>query len=213
MNRSGDERSRAILCGIAIAVLTTILTSLTLNDSFRRYNEFRTGWPWDLAYYNQWSWAMLFGDRTITVRPLSHYAAEGPSVWKMNYLSPLRFLVLAVYRFAPDPRTLLGIHGFVFWWIVPAAFTVVRAETRSNLVALSAASLVPLTPLLWPLAINDFREIRSRHPIRALGGSGRAFPKRLAECARDRGNARVSAGAGIRHRELRISTVARTRRF
>ena len=56
----------------------------------------RSGWSWDLAYYNQWFWAVTQGEGTVTVRPISFYAKEGPSVWKMNYLAPIRLVLVAV---------------------------------------------------------------------------------------------------------------------
>ena len=53
----------------------------------------------------------------------------------------------------------------MFWWVVPAAYTLVRSETKSEAVALSAAALVPLTPLFWPLVWNDFRELQLAGPF------------------------------------------------
>jgi hypothetical protein len=148
-----------------VLALTVALAVYTCSSDFRRYREFRTGWSWDLAYYNQWYWTIFFGDGTITVRPYSSYATEGPSVLKTNYLAPVRLLILPVYRLAPGPLTLLAVHAVVFWCVVPAAFTLARAEGRSTAVGLAAAALVPLTPLLWPLAVNDFRELQMALPF------------------------------------------------
>ena len=36
------------------------------------------------------------------------------------------------YRLAPDPRTLLVIQNVMFWWSIPAAYTLVRSESRSR---------------------------------------------------------------------------------
>ena len=66
----------------------------------------------------------------ITVRPVSAYAQEGPSVWKMNYLAPIRLALVPIYRLAPGPVVLLLIQNVMFWWVVPAAYTLVRSETR-----------------------------------------------------------------------------------
>jgi hypothetical protein len=44
--------------GLAVA-----LAGLTTVQSLARYREFRSGWAWDLAYNNQWFWALLYGDR------------------------------------------------------------------------------------------------------------------------------------------------------
>jgi hypothetical protein len=148
-----------------VAVLTSGLTALTTWQALDRYRAFRSGWSWDLAYYNQWLWALTHGERQITVRPISPYADEGPPLWKTNYLSPLRLLLVPVYLAAPDPRTLLVVQNIVFWWVIPAAFTLVRSETRSDLLALAATALVPLTPLLWPLVWNDFRELQVALPF------------------------------------------------
>lgn len=150
---------------LAVVVLTAAMTTLSTYQSLRRYEELRSGWSWDLAYYNQWYWALTHGDGLITVRPLSAYAQEGPSVWKMNYLSPLRFALAPIYRLFPDPRTLIVLQNLVFWWVIPAAYGLVRTESRSEGVALSAAALVPMTPLLWPLAWNDFRELQFVAPF------------------------------------------------
>lgn len=145
--------------------LTAALTAVTIVQVLDRYRELRSGWSWDLAYYNQWFWALTQGDGILTVRPLAAYADEGPSIWKMNYLAPVRFLIAPIYRVWPDPRTLLVIQVVVFWWCIPAAYQLVRDESGSEWIALSGASLVPLTPLLWPLVWNDFRELQLAVPF------------------------------------------------
>src|SRR5215467_10053707 len=117
-----DERS-FWMSWLFVAILTAGATAVSTYQALARYQEFRSGWPWDLAYYNQWFWALTYGDREITVRPLARYAEEGPSIWKMNYLAPIRFAIAPIYRVLPDPRTLLVIQNIVFWWVVPAAFT------------------------------------------------------------------------------------------
>ena len=83
----------------------------------------------------------------------------------MNYLAPIRFALVPIYRLLPDPRTLLVIQNIVFWWVIPAAYTLVRSESGSRRLAVSAAALVPLTPLLWPLVWNDFRELQLALPF------------------------------------------------
>jgi hypothetical protein len=145
---------------VSIAVLTGVVTVISAYESVRLYDSFQCGWSWDLAYYNQWYWALTRGDRTVTVQPISGYAVEGPSVWKMNYLAPIRLLLLPIYCAFPGPRTLLLIQSVMFWWVIPAAFTLVRSESGRDSVALSAAALVPLTPYFWPMAVNDFRELQ-----------------------------------------------------
>jgi hypothetical protein len=182
-----DGRNTAWLAWLLVATLTACLTAVSTYQALRRYEELRSAWSWDLAYYNQWFWAVSHGQREVTVRPVSAYAQEGPSVWKMNYLSLIRLVLLPVYATCPDPRTLLVIQNVLFWWVVPAAFTLVRSESGSVWLALLAAFLVPLTPLLWPLVWNDFRElqlatsfvlwavqgVRSRSaPLAALGITG-----------------------------------------
>ena len=90
---------------------------------------------------------------------------RGPSVWKMNYLAPIRLALVPFYRIHPDPRTLLVIQNIMFWWIIPAAYTLARSESRSEAIAVSAAALVPFAPLLWPLVWNDFRELQLALPF------------------------------------------------
>ncbi len=148
-----------------VATLTAALTALTAVQALRRYQELRTGWSWDLAYYNQSYWSLTRSDGLISVRPFASYAVEGPSVWKMNYLAPIRLVLVPFYLIHPDPRTLLLIQNIVFWWVIPAAYTLARAESRSEAIAVSAAALIPLTPLLWPLVWNDFRELQLAIPF------------------------------------------------
>jgi hypothetical protein len=141
------------------------LIGLTTVQALHRYEAMHTGWSWDLAYYNQWFWALTHGFDKITVNPVSAYADEGPWIWKTNYLAPVRLLIAPLYALEPDPRTLLVIQNVVFWLIVPASFSLVRSETHSTWAALSAAALVPLTPLIWPLVWNDFRELQIALPF------------------------------------------------
>jgi Zn-dependent membrane protease YugP len=139
--------------------LTAALMVATAHLSLRRYHEFRSGWSWDLAYYNQWFWALNQGAE-LTVRPIGPWTEEGPSVWNMNYLTPIRLAIAPFYRLLPGPETLLVIQSVAIWLAVPAAFGLVKFESGSPVLALSATALVPLTPLLWPLAFNDFRELQ-----------------------------------------------------
>jgi hypothetical protein len=154
-----------VLPWLFVLGLAAALAGVSAARSIKRYDELRPGWSWDLAYYNQWFWALTQGDGKITVRPIGPWVQEGPSVWTMNYLAPVRLAVAAVYRFFPGPQTLLVVQAIVFWLVVPAAFTLVRSESRSTVMAISAAALVPLTPLLWPLALNDFRELQLAIPF------------------------------------------------
>ena len=162
--RAGVDRS-SVASWLIVATITAVVTVVSAHQSLVRYREFRSGFAWDLAYYNQWYWALNFGDGRITVCPLARYAEEGPSVWKMNYLAPIRFALAPIYRLVPGPPTLLLIQNVLFWWVIPAAYTLVRSESGSRALAVSAAVLVPLTPLLWPLALNDFRELQLALPL------------------------------------------------
>jgi hypothetical protein len=67
---------------LLVASLTAALTAVTTVQALRRYHELRTGWSWDLAYYNQWFWSLTQADGQLSVRPVASYAEEGPSVWK-----------------------------------------------------------------------------------------------------------------------------------
>ncbi|HYU79098.1 MAG TPA: DUF2079 domain-containing protein [Vicinamibacterales bacterium] len=156
----------------AAVALTLAVIAISTHQTLTRYREFRSGFSWDLAYYNQWFWAVTRGDRVITVRPLAAYAQEGPSVWKMNYLAPIRFALVPIYGLFPDPRTLLVIQNAIFWCVVAAAYTLVRSESQSEGIALSAALLTVLTPLFWPLAWNDFRELQLGVPFVLWGIQG-----------------------------------------
>jgi len=41
---------------LVIIAMTLALTAITTRQSFTRYREFRSGFSWALAYYNQWFW-------------------------------------------------------------------------------------------------------------------------------------------------------------
>lgn len=163
--RADVDPPPALAGWLAVVLLTGAMTTVSTYQSLRQYEDLHSAFAWDLAFYNQWYWALTHGDGTLTVQPLAPYAQEGPSVWKMNYLSPMRLLLAPLYRPFPDPRTLIVLQGLVFWWVVPAAYGLVRSESRSNAVALWAAALVPLTPLFWPLLWNDFRELQLAAPF------------------------------------------------
>jgi len=149
-----------------------VATSLSVHAAFRRYEAFQTGWGWDLAYYNQWLWALGHGDGTISVRPIASYAVEGPSVWKANYLSPVRLMILPVHYLWPEPKTLLVIDNLFFWLLIPAAAKLLIDETGSARASLAALALVPLTPLARPLAANDFREMQMAIPFVLIAIAG-----------------------------------------
>jgi uncharacterized membrane protein len=156
---------KRLLRWLLVGLLTGSLIAVTTAQALNRYAELRSGWSWDLAYYNQWFWALTKGDGTITVRPIAGYATEGPSVWKTNYLAPIRYLIAPIYAGFPDARTLLVIQSAIFWLIVPASYSLVKSESDSPALALSAACLVPATPLAWPLVWNDFRELQLATPF------------------------------------------------
>jgi uncharacterized membrane protein len=162
-----SERARGAIAAIAVTALMSALTAATIQDTFTRYREFRTGWSWDLAYYHQWLWAATRGDGVITVRPISSYATEGPLIWSTNYLSPVRFALAGVYRIIPnaDPRFLLVVQAVLFWCVIPAAYTLSRGEGATRDLALLAAVLVPCAPAMPTLAVNDFRELQIAMPF------------------------------------------------
>ena len=54
-----------------VAALTAALTAVTTVQALRRYHELRTGWSWDLAYYNQWFWALTQARRADFGAPAS----------------------------------------------------------------------------------------------------------------------------------------------
>jgi hypothetical protein len=162
---------RALAWGVVLACTAAVAATST-SRALERYRAFGSGWAWDLAYYNQWYWAITRGDGTISVRPLASYADEGPSVWKTNYLAPIRYAIIPIYAASPGPETLLVLHNAVFWLLLPAAFGLVLGETGSIAAGLAALGLVLTTPLLRPLAANDFRELQLALPfaLAAVGG-------------------------------------------
>jgi hypothetical protein len=162
------RRSKRLVEWIGLFVMaaaTFAAMAHSIHDALVRYQELRSGWSWDLAYYNQWCWAFTHGDQKISVQPIADYATEGPSVWKTNYLAPIRYAILPIYRLWPDPKTLLIVHSILFWLILPASYGLVFSETRSVTAAVLALVFVWLTPLLTPLAANDFRELQLAVPF------------------------------------------------
>ena len=111
LTQAGPGNSSSRRAWLFIVMLTAALTGISTYQSLRRYQELRSGWSWDLAYYNQWFWALTQGDGIVTVRPVSAYAQEGPSIWKMNYLAPIRLALVPFYRMLPGPLTLLVIQN------------------------------------------------------------------------------------------------------
>ena len=169
MHRS--RRSLA-LAWLAIAALTTVLIVANTHEALRRYRALDSGWSWDLAYYNQWFWSLTRGDGQMSVRPLAPYGQEDLSIWWSNYLVPVRLAIAPIYAMRPEPETLLVVEAVLLWMVVPAAFVLALGESESVLVALAAACLVPLTPLLVPLAANDFRELQLAIPFVVLAVEG-----------------------------------------
>ena len=162
----GSGNSSSGRAWLVIVMLTAALTAVSTYQSLRRYEELRSGWSWDLAYYNQWFWALTQGDGTVTVRPVSAYAQEGPSIWKMNYLAPIRLALVPLYRCVPDPRTLLVIQNVDVLVGHPGGLYAWCGRSRGREAWRSRPrALVPLTPLFWPLVWNDFRELQLAGPF------------------------------------------------
>ncbi len=165
-------RRGLILAWVAVAGLTAALAAANARSSLDRYRDLDSGWSWDLAYYNQWFWALTRGDGVLSVRPQSSYGSEGPSIWRANYLAPIRLLIAPIYAIRPGPETLLAAEAAIFWLVVPAAFLLARGESGSVVVGLTAAALVPLTPVFLPMAANDFRELQLAVPFAPLAIEG-----------------------------------------
>ena len=171
----------------AVWGLTLALTVVSSLQSLELYREFGSAWPWDLAYNNQWCWSLVKGDQMLSVRPENTWGSEGPSIWARTHLDPIRLLIIPFYPLWPGPETLIVANNAILWLVLPAAYSLVKSESGSVAVGLSAAALVPFTPLLWPMLWNDFREMelaipfvlwavqgyRSRHRgVLALGAIG-----------------------------------------
>ena len=94
----------------------------------------------------------------------------------MNYLAPIRLALVPFYRIYPDPRTLLLIQNIVFWWIIPAAYTLVRSESKSEAIAVSAAALVPFTALALASGLERLSRAATGLAVRVLGRAGSSRP-------------------------------------
>ena len=150
---------------VAVWAATLALTALTSTQSLGRYREFRSGWPWDLAYNNQWFWALRDGNQTLTVRPVQPLGRRGPVDLVEDPPRPDPAGRGPVLRDLAGPETLIVAQNAILWWVLPAAFGLVLAESRSVRLALAGAALVPMTPLLWPMLWNDFREMELALPF------------------------------------------------
>jgi uncharacterized membrane protein len=152
---------------VVIWGLTLALTVVSSAQSLERYRAFGSAWAWDLAYNNQWLWALVEGDQVLSIRPINSWGNEGPSIWVRTHVDPIRLAVVPFYAFYPRPETLIVANNLIVWLVLPAAFGLVRSESRSRsvAVALSGAALVPFTPLLWPMLWNDFREMELALPF------------------------------------------------
>ena len=150
---------------VAIWGLMLVLAAATSAHSLQRYWDFRSGWPWDLAYNNQWFWALVKGDQIITVKPINSWGDEGPWIWNRTHLDPIRLPCAPFYALWPRPESLIIIHNVLLWCLLPAAFGLARSESGSTAVGWLAAGLVPLTPLLGPLLWNDYREMELALPF------------------------------------------------
>jgi Zn-dependent membrane protease YugP len=168
----GRHRQALALAWLAIATLTTVLIVGNAREAIRRYRALDSGWSWDLAYYNQWFWSLTQGDGRITVRPVASYGQEDLSIWRSNYLAPIRLAIAPIYALRPGPETLLVVEAVLLWMVVPAAFVLARGESGSVILGLASACLVPLTPLLVPIAANDFRELQLGIPFVVLAVEG-----------------------------------------
>ena len=161
---------RRLLPWLAVWSLAGAMAAVTTSQSLVRYREFRSGWAWDLAYNNQCGTGpLVFDDQGAprSARSTTGATEEGRNRSRCR-TAPRpdpHLLFVPIYALWPGPETLLVIHNVVVWWIVPAVFGLVRSESGSTGRALLAAALVPLTPLLWPLAWNDFREMALALPF------------------------------------------------
>jgi hypothetical protein len=108
---------------------------------------------------------MIYGDQKLTVRPINAWGDEGPSIWSRTHLDPIRLAVAPFYPLRPGPETLIIAQNVILWWVLPAAFGLLLAESKSVALALSGTALVPMTPLLWPMLWNDFREMELALPF------------------------------------------------
>lgn len=150
---------------MAVWGLSLALSAWSSVQSLERYRSFGSAWAWDLAYNNQWLWVLVEGDQRLSICPINSWGNEGPSIWSRTHLDPIRLAVVPFYRFYPRPETLIVANNLIIWLVVPAAFGLVLSESRSVAVGLSGAALVPLTPLVWPLLWNDFREMELALPF------------------------------------------------
>lgn len=164
--------SRSVLIRLAVWIAAGLLAATTSLQSIQLYQELRSPWSLDLALYNQGFWSQVRGDGTMSVSAINTWGNEGGTVWRSTHLDLIRLAVWPFYALYPDPRTLLVVQNVILWLIIPAAFALARAESESDAIALSATALVPLTPLLWPLAWNDFRTMELALPFVMLAVRG-----------------------------------------
>ena len=96
----------------------------------------------------------------------------------------------------PEIRTLLVIQNIIFWWIIPAAYTLARSESRSEIIAVSAAALV-LLRLALASELKRFFEASTGLAVRALGRSRNSRPAGGVGRRGRSGDARLPPGVAV----------------
>ena len=157
--------NRRLVSWLIVTCLTASLTSYTAVQALRRYHELRTGWSWDLGLLQpvvlgpdpvrrtdlRASLCLLRGRRALGLE--DELPGTDPAGARPVLLDPSRSPYLAP---DPEPRVLVGHSGGLHAGL---------RESQSEAIAVSAAALVPFTPLLWPLVWNDFRELQLAIPF------------------------------------------------
>ena len=94
----------------------------------------------------------------------------------MNYLAPIRLILLPFYRMFPGPTVLLVIQNVMFWWVIPAAFTLVRSETRSGRGSTFRGYARAVDTTFVAARVERFSRAAARGPFRIVGHSRRPKP-------------------------------------
>ena len=83
-------------------------------------------------------------------------------------------MLVPFYRLFPDPRTLIVLQNIVFWWVIPAAYGLVRSESRSAGVGAVGRGAGAVDAALLAAGVERLPRAATGGTLRALGRPGRA---------------------------------------
>jgi len=169
VNRETGHFPRAEAVAAALlAFFILAFVAATFCRNWFRFQEFRSVWPPDLAYFLNWFHVAAGGGGDIAFSSLGVLGIEGPDWLTVTHFSPFRFLLIPIFKLAPHPATLLLLQALcVGLGAIPLYRIALRWVGRDSLAsghsarALTIALATTLSylalPITWEAASADFR--------------------------------------------------------